>query len=186
MKVIDILDFCIPAEDASYDELSDFADRIAELATYPIEAEPVRRGTWEEVTNGRGGHECSVCHSYAPAWQTGEERLTDYCPNCGALMEDLMTEFNKLENYLRKANCPYERIDTNDYGLERHMIFVPNEKDREWDCICFPGSFGYKDGLLEIMGNIVEGEDDVEGFLTADQVIQKIEKTYGWSYSHDE
>ena len=40
-----------------------------------------------------------------------------------------MTEFNKLENYLKKANCPYERIDTNDYGLERHMIFVPNEKE---------------------------------------------------------
>ena len=97
-----------------------------------------------------------------------------------------MTEFNKLENYLKKANCPYERIDTNDYGLERHMIFVPNEKDREWDCICFPGSFGYKDGLLEIMGNIVENEDDVEGYLTADDVIQRIEKTYGWSYSHDE
>lgn len=46
-----------------------------------------RAGQWVEVTNGRGGHECSICHSYAPAWQTGEERLTDYCPNCGARME---------------------------------------------------------------------------------------------------
>lgn len=52
-----------------------------------IDAELVRRGKWVEVTNGRGGHECSICHAYAAAWQTGEERLTDYCPVCGAKME---------------------------------------------------------------------------------------------------
>lgn len=46
-----------------------------------------RRGRWIPVTNGRGGNECSICHNYAPSWATGEERLTDYCPNCGARME---------------------------------------------------------------------------------------------------
>lgn len=50
-------------------------------------AQPERKGKWIPVTNGRGGHECDQCHSYAPAWQTGKERLTDYCPNCGARME---------------------------------------------------------------------------------------------------
>ena len=50
--------------------------------------EPERkRGKWIPVTNGRGGHECDQCHSYAPAWQTGKERLTDYCSTCGAKME---------------------------------------------------------------------------------------------------
>lgn len=49
--------------------------------------EPERKtGRWIPVTNGRGGHECDLCHNYAPAWQTGEERLTDFCPNCGAYM----------------------------------------------------------------------------------------------------
>ena len=43
-------------------------------------------GKWIPVTNGRGGHECDKCHNYAPAWQTGEERLTNFCPNCGADM----------------------------------------------------------------------------------------------------
>lgn len=46
-----------------------------------------RHGHWIPVTNGRGGHECDICHNYASAWQTGEERLTNYCPNCGARMD---------------------------------------------------------------------------------------------------
>lgn len=54
-----------------------------ELTLMP--AEP-RKGKWIPVTNGRGGHECDQCHEYAPSWQTGEERLTNYCPNCGADM----------------------------------------------------------------------------------------------------
>ena len=47
-----------------------------------------KKGKWIPVTNGRGGHECDQCHEYAPSWQTGEERLTNYCPNCGARMEE--------------------------------------------------------------------------------------------------
>ena len=43
-------------------------------------------GEWIEVTNGRGGHECSECHSYAPSYASGDEHLSDYCPNCGAKM----------------------------------------------------------------------------------------------------
>ena len=43
-------------------------------------------GKWIPVTNGRGGHECSSCHNYAPSFQTGDEWLTDYCPCCGADM----------------------------------------------------------------------------------------------------
>ena len=47
-----------------------------------------KKGKWIPVTNGRGGHECDQCHEYAPSWQTGEEHLTNYCPNCGARMEE--------------------------------------------------------------------------------------------------
>lgn len=45
-----------------------------------------KTGRWVPVTNGRGGHECDKCHEYAPSWTTGEEHLTNYCPNCGADM----------------------------------------------------------------------------------------------------
>ena len=47
-----------------------------------------RTGHWIEVTNGRGGHECNLCHEYAPSYQDGDEWLTKHCPNCGARMEE--------------------------------------------------------------------------------------------------
>ena len=46
-----------------------------------------KSGKWIKVTNGRGGHECDICHEYAPSYQDGDEYLTKYCPNCGAKME---------------------------------------------------------------------------------------------------
>ena len=45
-----------------------------------------KTGHWIKVTNGRGGHECDLCHEYAPSYQSGKEYLTNYCPNCGAKM----------------------------------------------------------------------------------------------------
>jgi len=45
-----------------------------------------KKGEWIPVTNGRGGHECNLCHNYAPSYQTGDEWLTYFCPNCGANM----------------------------------------------------------------------------------------------------
>lgn len=51
-----------------------------------IEQEP-KTGHWIKVTNGRGGHECDICHEYAPSYQSGNEYLTKYCPNCGAKMK---------------------------------------------------------------------------------------------------
>lgn len=47
----------------------------------------VKHGRWVPVTNGRGGFECSICHSYAPSYQDGAEWLSLYCPNCGAKMD---------------------------------------------------------------------------------------------------
>lgn len=102
-------------------------------------------------------------------------------------MTDL-TELNKLEKYLKQNSIQYERIDTDKtfdangflYTLERHQICVPVEDDelREWDAICQYGSYGYEEGLLEIMGSIVHEEDcdSVVGYLTADDVIKRIEK----------
>lgn len=85
MKVINIKDFCIPAQDADYDELSNFADEIAELATYPIEAEPVRRGHWIGIDDfPHDVWECDMCgYVYEDT-----PPLHHYCPNCGAQMEE--------------------------------------------------------------------------------------------------
>lgn len=63
-----------------------------EDAEYEIEqlssAQPERKeGKWIPVVNGRGGHECNQCHEYAPSYKTGEEHLSDFCPECGAKMK---------------------------------------------------------------------------------------------------
>ena len=90
-----------------------------------------------------------------------------------------LKEFNKLEQYLIDNNIPYEREDEErDLGyfvLDRHQLIVKNENGKiSWDAICQYGSYGCENGLLEIAGNIAL-ESDVIGWLTADDVIERIE-----------
>ena len=59
--------------------------------------------------------------------------------------------------------------------LTRHQIIVPSKEKHDWDVICHPGSYGYEEGLLEIMGSITRN-DEVEGYLTAEDVIERIEE----------
>ncbi len=68
---------------------------------------------------------------------------------------------------------------TNDVG--QHMVIVYSNDVRIFDAICHYGSYGYHNGLLEIMGSIVTDEDgdQVVGYLTADDVIERIINTYG-------
>lgn len=64
------------------------ADEVAKAVENAptIEAEPVRRGKWIEEP---GGFMCSVCHD---AWSEENEEMIknwNYCPWCGAQMEEL-------------------------------------------------------------------------------------------------
>lgn len=104
-------------------------------------------------------------------------------------MRDL-TELNKLEEYLKKRGIKYERFDNDEvvgardgiiFKLIRHHIIVPaSGEEAEWDAICQPGSYGAEEGLLEIYGKIVRPcGNSVEGFLTAQDVIERIEEVYG-------
>lgn len=104
-------------------------------------------------------------------------------------MRDL-TQLDKVEQYLIDNDIPYERFDNEDepispqmpyclVRLERHQICVPGNSAqiREWDVICQRGSYGAEEGLLEIMGTIVRPcGDSVEGWLSADDVIERIEE----------
>ena len=93
-------------------------------------------------------------------------------------MRDLR-ELNKLERYLRANGYNYERIDK-EGTFDRHQIIVYDRRTGEeylWDAICHFGSYGGDEGLLEIMGTINENDyDDVEGWLTAKDIIKKLEK----------
>lgn len=92
-----------------------------------------------------------------------------------------MSELDKLEKYLKKHGYEYTREDFDGippYG-SKHQIIVYKDGERTWDAVCQPGSYGYNEGLLEIMGDIVWHDidgDSVRGWLTADDVIARIER----------
>jgi hypothetical protein len=78
------------------------------------------------------------------------------------------TELFKLANELTKRNIPFELRAM----MGGFQVWV---NGGEWDAICHEGSYGHELGLLEIMGSIVEADDDdVEGFLTADEILARI------------
>ena len=51
--------------------------------------------------------------------------------------------------------------------------------DFDWDAICHSGSYGHENGLIEVMG-LPQCEDDVIGYLTAEDVLNMID---GLDYS---
>ncbi len=87
-----------------------------------------------------------------------------------------MTELDKLEQYLNEHHYLIRRIDDNHSPIGIHQIRVYNKETGmfEWDAICHYGSFGYKQGLLEVMGIITT--EEVEGYLTAADIIERLEK----------
>lgn len=88
-------------------------------------------------------------------------------------MRDL-TELNKLEEYLKANDFEYQREDDDYYAIDKHQIVVYVDGRRSWDVICHKGSYGCTQGLLEGMGDIFR--PDVEGYLTAEDVIKRIEE----------
>lgn len=83
-----------------------------------------------------------------------------------------MTEMDKLVEYLDKSGANY--IDL--WG--KQVVVYDDEGSFKWDAICQYGSYGYKEGLLEITGDIVDEKkdgDSVAGWLTAEDVIKRVE-----------
>lgn len=96
-----------------------------------------------------------------------------------------MSELDKLEKYLKEKHYRYERIKeipgTNPWlrGYEKNQIIVFDDRGiRQWDAICHRGSYGFEQGLIEVMGKpVVRSEEDrVEGYLTAEEIIQRLEE----------
>ena len=44
-----------------------------------------------------------------------------------------------------------------------------------WDAVCFTDSYGAQRGLLEARGRVITGHDDVEGYLTADEILRRLD-----------
>ena len=96
-----------------------------------------------------------------------------------------MTEMQKLDILLKHAKVPHtygrrwpemDRPDYQEYlpggrhdGGEQ-IVAYDAAGNRIWDGIW--GSYGFEQGLIEVMGAQLLGHDDVEGWLTARQVAK--------------
>lgn len=81
------------------------------------------------------------------------------------------TEMDKLEKYLKDNGYNYTRRPLYD---GQQIIVFDRVGNRMWDVVLHIGSYGMEDSLLEAMGEALLGHDDVEGYLTADDVIRFI------------
>ena len=67
--------------------LIDQAEAQTELMMMPSAQPEHKTGRWIPTASGKGRHECSRCHEYAPCYQDGSEHLSTFCVLCGAKME---------------------------------------------------------------------------------------------------
>lgn len=90
-----------------------------------------------------------------------------------------VAEMDKLESYLRSQGYVYTRTDEDtgsDFDIHQIKVFSPDCRKRELSVICHRGSYGYREGLLEIFGSRITGTSDVLGWLMAEEVIEMLEK----------
>lgn len=57
---------------------------------------------------------------------------------------------------------------------DMQVIAYDQNHKRLWDAVCGIGTYGYREGLLEVMGTIVPEKDGVIGWLTAQDVMDLV------------
>lgn len=88
----------------------------------------------------------------------------------------MKNEIEKLAKLLTNANIPFEY---NSVITSRDQICYPSRDNCICDAVCHQYSYGGNEGLLEIMGLVREEcADDVEGWLTAEEVFERIKHDY--------
>lgn len=90
----------------------------------------------------------------------------------------MTTEIKRLVELLENARIPFELTD-DVMGNENNQVWYPSHEGSICDVICHGYSYGGREGLLEIMG-LVDPEigDDVEGYLKAEEVFNRIRNHY--------
>lgn len=85
-------------------------------------------------------------------------------------------EMDKLEQLLVEADIPYDKERM--FG-GKHLIYPRKGDDQVCSVILHKGSYGRRNGLLEIMGLLTDEElelNNVAGCLTADDVFGRIKR----------
>lgn len=86
-----------------------------------------------------------------------------------------MNEMERLILLLVEMRVPFE-IGYQDFGDNNlyPQVWLPNKINVKADVICHPWSYGGKDGLLEMMADFDNYDDDVKGYLTANEALDQI------------
>jgi hypothetical protein len=89
------------------------------------------------------------------------------------------TEIRKVAKFLSENKIPYE-FDALYDGYQIGYPKLPRNGTSLFDIIVHKFSYGGTDGLLETMGLSFEEEvgDSVEGWLTGEEVIERIKRFY--------
>lgn len=91
------------------------------------------------------------------------------------------SELFRLAQMLSERTIPFEI--NNMIHVGGYQLCYPKMKGCDCSVICHGGSYGHSAGLLEIMGLMTEEEraeacDDVMGWLTAEEVFERIVNHY--------
>ena len=93
-----------------------------------------------------------------------------------------MTEMARLAEKLKQNKIPFEIVYMDKEVFSRcgesvPQIWYPNRKRPICDVICHKFSYGGDLGLLEIMG-LTDNDEEVEGYLTSEDVFKQIYANY--------
>ena len=117
------------------------------------------------------GFDSYGCDYYTGSWRTNPK----------------YKEILKLDQMLTEENIPH----TLSRAFDGWQVCYPNERKTEeciMDAIEHFGSYGHENDKLEIMGLLTPEEeeyDSVLGYLTAEDVFERIRKNYNgeWQYA---
>ena len=88
----------------------------------------------------------------------------------------MRNEMITLIDKLQSAHIPHE-VKEDIFG--NPQIWYPSFENAKCDVICHSYSYGGNEGLLEIMGLVDDDiDDDVQGWLTANNVFARIYTDY--------
>lgn len=84
------------------------------------------------------------------------------------------TEMQKLDAALTEMGV--EHTYDREYMGGEQIVVTENGKYR-WDAICTPYSYGWQDGLLEVMGKPLLGHGGVMGYRTAEDILKMLKRS---------
>lgn len=90
-----------------------------------------------------------------------------------------MSEMELLHKMLTEEGIEHtyapRNLGISEMGIDvMQVIAYDQNHKRLWNAVCGIGTYGYREGLLEVMGTIVPEKDGVIGWLTAQDVMDLV------------